>query len=187
MSAIESLPDVSSLSDAQLRRLAYSLWDFQQSLSALTFLMEECDFDAKYTAVELRRFRCFESTVIISFARPFEGSRGQTVVGLRAIGIQLTEQEKQIQERLMKLRRKVVAHSDDDEMHFNVQLIQPMEDSELRVPLFRFQESLYLTSAELRPLETFLRRLTHAIAGALFRLAQGNPDRIEGYRIPSTL
>jgi hypothetical protein len=86
---LESLPDVSGLSDGQLRRLAYSLWDFQQSLSALTFLMEECDFDAKYTAVELRRFRCFESTVIISFARPFEGSRGQTAVGLRAIGIQL--------------------------------------------------------------------------------------------------
>lgn len=187
MSALESLPDVSSLSDAQLRRLAYSLWDFQQSLSALTFLMEECDFDAKYTVVELRRFRCFESTVIISFARPFEGSRGQTVVGLRAIGIQLTETERQIQERLMKLRRKVVAHSDDDEMHFNVQLIQPMEGSELRVPLLRFQESLYLTSVELRPLENFLRRLTHAITGALFRLAQSNPGRIEGYRIPSTL
>lgn len=187
MSALESLPNVSSLSDAQLRRLAYSLWDFQQSLSALTFLMEECDFDAKYTAVELRRFRCFESTVIISFARPFEGSRGQTVIGLRAIGIQLTEQERQIQERLMKLRRKVVAHSDDDEMHFNVQLIQPMEDCKLRVPLLRFQESLYLTSAELRPLEDFLRRLTHAITGALFQLAQSNPGRIEGYRIPSTL
>jgi hypothetical protein len=187
VSAVESLPDLSSLSDAQLRRLAYSLWDFQQSLSALTFLMEDYDFDAKYTAVELRRFRCFESTVIISFARPFEGSRGQTVLGLRAIGIQLTEQEKQIHKRLMMLRRKVVAHSDDDEMHFNVQLIRPMEDSELRVPLFNFQESLYLTSAELRPLETFLRRLTHAITGALFRLAQSNPNRIEGYRIPSTL
>lgn len=187
MSVVESLPDLSSLSDAQLRRLAYSLWDFQQSLSALTFLMEECDFDAKYTAAELRKFRCFESTVIVSFARPFEGSRGQTVVGLRMIGIQLTEQEKQIQERLMKLRRKVVAHSHDDEMHFNVQLIQPMEDSELRVPIFRFQESLYLSFAELRSLETFLRRLIHAIAGALYRLAQSNPDRIEGYRIPSTL
>lgn len=187
MSAIESLPDVSSLSDAQVRRLAYSLWDFQQSLSALTFLMEECDFDAKYTVVALRRFRCFESTAIISFARPFEGSRGQTVIGLRAIGIQLTEQEKQIQERLMKLRRKVVAHSDGDEMHFNVQLIQPIEDIALRVPLFKYQESLYLTAVELRPLETFLRKLTHAITGALFRLAQSDPDRIEGYRIPSTL
>lgn len=187
MSAIESLPDVSSLSDSQLRRLAYSLWDFQQSLSALTFLVEECEFDAKYTAVELRRFRCFESTVIISFARPFEGSRGQTAVGLRAIGIQLTEQEKQIQERMMKLRRKVIAHSDEDEMHFNVQLIQPMEDSEFRLPLFRFQESLYLTSAEFLPLENFLRRLTHAITGALFRLAQSSPHRIEGYRVPLTI
>lgn len=149
--------------------------------------MEECDFYAKYTVVKLRRFRCFESTAIISFARPFEGSRGPTVVGLRAIGVQLTQQEKQIYERVMRLRRKVVAHLDDDEMHFNVQLIQPMEGSDLQVPLFRFQESLYLTFAELRPLETFLRRLTHAITSALFRLAQSDPDRIEGYRTPSTL
>jgi hypothetical protein len=183
----DSLPDVSGLSDVQLRRLAYSLWDFQQSLSALTFLMEECDFDAKYSVVELRRFRCFESTVIISFARPFEGSRGQTTVGLRAIGIQPTEEEKEIQERLMKLRRKVIAHSDDDEMHFNVQMIQPMEDSEIRLPLFKFQESLYLKSAELRPLEAFLHRLIRTITGAHFRLAQSNPYRIERYQIPSTL
>ena len=149
--------------------------------------MEECDFDAKYTAVELRKFRCFESTAIISFARPFERSRGQTVVGLRAIGVLLTEQEKKICERLMNLRRKVIAHSDEDEMHFNVELIKPMEDCEFTMPLFTFQESLYLKSAELRPLETFLRRLTHAISGALLRLAQSNPHRIQGYRIPSTL
>lgn len=187
MSAIESLPNASSLSDAQLRRLLYSLWDFQQSLSALTFLMEDCDFDVKYSAVELRRFRCFESTVIISFARPFETSRGQTTLGLRAIGFLLTEQEKRIQERLMKLRRKVIAHSDEDEMHFNVELIKPMEDQELIVPLLRFQETLYLKAAELRPLESFLRRLTHAMSGAMFRLAQSDPHRIERYRVASTL
>jgi hypothetical protein len=72
-------------------------------------------------------------------------------------------------------------------MHFNVRMIQPMEESEISLPLFNFQESLYLKPVELRQLETFLRRLTHAITGALFRLAQSDPHRIEGYRIPSTL
>ncbi|MEA3085971.1 MAG: hypothetical protein QOC89_3668 [Paraburkholderia sp.] len=38
------LEPLSNLTDGQLQRLIYSTWDFQQALSALTFLMEECDF-----------------------------------------------------------------------------------------------------------------------------------------------
>lgn len=180
-------PDVCALSDVQVLRLAYSLWDFQQSLSALTFLMEECDFNAKHSILELRRFRCFESTAIISFARPFEASHGHTAIGLRAIGIQLTPEEKRIKARMMKLRRKVIAHSDEDAMRFNVQVIQPLDDSELKLPLFQFQESLFLTLEELRQFETLLKRLTQAITAALFRLAQTSPQRVEGYRVPSSV
>lgn len=187
MSDLSHLPDISALSDAQVLRLAYSLWDFQQSLSALTFLMEECDFGVRYNAVQLRRFRCFESTAIISFARPFEAGRGQTTIGLRAIAFQFTEMEANIKNRLMKLRRKVIAHSDEDAMHFNFQVIRPFDDSDLALPQVKFQESLYLKEEDLRPLETLLRKLTHAITGALFSLAQTAPHRIEGYRGPCIL
>jgi hypothetical protein len=73
----------SKLSDAQLQRIIYSLWDFQQALSAITFLLEECDFGAKYHFVELRKFRCYETNIIVSFTRPFETSRGHTSLGLK--------------------------------------------------------------------------------------------------------
>ena len=48
------LEPLSNLTDGQLQRLIYSTWDFQQALSALTFLMEECDLEARYNRVELR-------------------------------------------------------------------------------------------------------------------------------------
>lgn len=185
MSDIALATDFSALSDAQLLRITYSLWDFQQALSALTFLMEECDFEAKYSVVQLRRFRCYESTVIISFARPFELSRGQTVIGLKAIGVQLTQEERRLKERIMKLRRKVIAHSDENAMHFNIQLMEPLEGNELKLPLVRFAESLHFSASELRPLETLLARLTSSITTVLFRLAQTNPERIQGYKTPS--
>jgi len=55
--------------------IIYSAWDFQQALSALTFLLEECDFDEQYSRIQLRKFRCFETTTIVSFSRPFKVAR----------------------------------------------------------------------------------------------------------------
>jgi hypothetical protein len=175
---------LAALSDAQIDRLVYSLWDFQQALSALTFLIEDCDFDARYTKVELRRFRCYESSAIISFARPFEGSRGQTVVGLRAIGIELDGQENRLRGRLMKLRRKVIAHSDDDSMHYRA-LVHSLHDGEFGLPQFIFQESLFLPQCDHRPLEHLLRRLTSGIYSALFEIAQTEPARLVKYKVPT--
>jgi hypothetical protein len=75
--------------------------------------MEECDFEARYNRAELRKFRCYEASLIISFARPFEPSRGQTTIGLRAIGLELNPEETRLKEAMLSLRRKVIAHSDE--------------------------------------------------------------------------
>jgi hypothetical protein len=56
-------------------RLLYSLGDFQLALSACQFL-SECDPQSKYNKIELRRFRCFETTLIITYSRPFSQSEG---------------------------------------------------------------------------------------------------------------
>jgi hypothetical protein len=84
------------ITEQQLTRAIYSLWDFQQALSALTFLLEDCEFDKKYDKITLRRFRCYEANLIISMARPFEITRGGTTIGLRALGIKLSDDEKNI-------------------------------------------------------------------------------------------
>jgi hypothetical protein len=177
--------NVSELTDAQLRRVIYSNWDFQQSLSALTFLIEECDFDRKYSHVELRRFRCYEASTIVSFCRPFESSRGSSTLGLKALGITFEHHERALKDRLLTLRRKVVAHSDEDFMHYRGSLLQPFEDLKLRLPIFTFSESLHLARNDLQPLELMLHRLIHGISTALMLVAKEAPHRLEHYKEPS--
>ena len=48
------------------RRLLYSLNDLQQALSACEFLYE-CDETHTYSKIELRRFRCYETTLVVAY------------------------------------------------------------------------------------------------------------------------
>jgi hypothetical protein len=172
------------LTDPQLHRLIYSNWDFQQALSALTFLMEDCDFQARYGRVELRRFRCYETSCIVSFARPFEMSRGQTTVGLKAIGVRLDDDESRLKDKIVSFRRKVVAHSDEDYMHFRGAVLRPFEDSPIGMPMLQYSETLHLAESDLRPLEKLLHRLIALVSKALFEIAQYAPERLSVYKAP---
>jgi hypothetical protein len=82
-------------------RIIYSGWDFQQALSALTFLLEEYEYEKTYSRVDLRRFRCFETTLIVSFARPFKTGRGREKLDLAAIGFEFTEEECKLKDKLI--------------------------------------------------------------------------------------
>jgi hypothetical protein len=148
--------------------------------------MEECDFEARYNPVELRKFRCYESNLIISFARPFEPSRGQTTLGLRAIGLQLTPEEIELKDAMLSLRRKIIAHSDEQLMHFRASTYQPLEDSPFTLPQLQFIESLYIKETQCRPLEALLRKLIAGICKALFALAQAEPKRLNLYKQPNS-
>lgn len=102
-------------------RMLYSLGDFQLALSAAAFL-SELDRDQHYTKVELRRFRCFETTVIISYARPFsESAGGFPQLSLKMVGAELTKEQNALHERLLTLRNKVIAHSDANMMRMTSQ------------------------------------------------------------------
>ncbi|WP_242615587.1 hypothetical protein [Sphaerotilus mobilis] len=173
-----------SLTDAQLHRLIYSNWDFQQALSALTFLIEDCDFQAKYSPVELRRLRCYETSFIVSFARPFEMSRGQTTLGLKAIGVRLDSKDTQLKDKIVSLRQKVVAHSDEDYMHYRGVVLAPFNDSAIGLPVLKYSESLHLEESDLRPIEGLLQRLLTHITKALFQVAQSDPERLSVYKTP---
>ena len=174
-----------NITEAQLERAIYSIWDFQQALSALTFLIQDCDFDAKYSKVELRRFRCYESTLIISMARPFEKTRKGTTIGLRAIGINLSQDQKALVDKVLELRRKIVAHSAEEEMHFRVTTF-PIKDIGVNVPHFQFNEGLHLGEKELRELEYFLRILTSQMGEFFYKVAQKQPDMLARYKEPSS-
>ena len=174
------------LTDAQLTRVIQSCGDFQQALSALTFLSEECDYAAKYSTAELRKFQCYENAAIVAFARPFEVARGHTALGLRAVGVQSNGAEEQLKSKVIGLRRKVVAHSDDERMHFKISTMQPFQDSPITLPVLLFQESLRLDPTEVQELQALLRKLVHGLAERLFALAQSQPERLNVYKLPVT-
>lgn len=175
---------MTAMTDSKLARLLYSIGDFQQALSAIAFLQEECDFEARHTVVQLRRFRCFESAAIVAFARPFEGSRGKTILSLKQLGLKLSPSERSLQAKVLALRRKVVAHSDEDLMHVQSSAIAPFEDTKVRFSALRFNESLLLSLAELREFERLLGKLIRSIATLTFGVAQESPEQFEISKTP---
>ncbi|MDF7809533.1 hypothetical protein P4E94_19000 [Pontiellaceae bacterium B12219] len=174
------------MNERHLTRAIYSLWDIQQALSALTFLMEDCDLDSTYSTVELRRFRCYESTLIISLARPFEGTRSGTSLSLKRMGIKLSPDEKELLKKVMHLRRAIIAHSGEEEMHFRVHTF-PVLDGQFNVPHFQFNEGLHLSEEDHLHLERFLHRLIQGITKFFFEIAQSNPSILDKYKVPESL
>ncbi|PXX94715.1 hypothetical protein [Halomonas sp. LBP4] len=172
------------VSEEQFHRLVYSNWDFQQALSALTFLMEDCDLNEKYNKVDLRRFKCYENQVIISFCRPFSPSRSGVHLSLKLIDVRLTEAEKEIKDRLLYLRNKIVAHSDSEEMHYKGVTIDLGEDVNFQAPLFIYDEGLGLSTHDHETLELLLKRLMRGIAATLFSLCRNDPERFDTYKKP---
>jgi hypothetical protein len=166
-------------------RIIYSSWDFQQALSALTFLCEECDFDKQYSNVQLRKFRCFETTAIVSFSRPFKVGRGRKALDLSAIGFKFSEDEESLKDTVLRLRDKIVSHSDEEEMEYRTHSFRILDDSDLRMPAAIFRESLYLNEDEYNALESLLHRLLHTIAKYKFKFAQSNPELFEQRKRPA--
>lgn len=164
-------------------RIIYSSWDFQQALSALTFLFEECEFEKLYSKVELRKFRCFETTVIVSFSRPFKVGRGRQTLALSKIGFNFTKDEKKLKDKLLRLRDKVVSHSDEKEMEYRTYSFPLFDDSELRMPVALFRETLYLSEEEYWQIEKLLHRLIRAIAEYKFHFVQSKPELFEQLKI----
>jgi hypothetical protein len=56
-------------------RMMYSLTDLQLASSAIAFL-SECEWDEPISRVELRRYKCYETTALIAYTRPFAAGRG---------------------------------------------------------------------------------------------------------------
>lgn len=104
----------------RIRKIS-ALGDFDLALSAADFL-QEADVDKRYSNIELRRFRCYEQTAIISYSRPFVHARGSKIpsLTLKMCGVSLSAQEHELHNAVLSLRNKLVAHSDYEMMNFDV-------------------------------------------------------------------
>jgi hypothetical protein len=171
------------LTEHQLKRAIYSSWDFQQALSAPTFLLEDCDFNEKYEQVSLRRFRCYECTLIISMDRPFEKTRTGTTIGLTALKVKLTSNEKALQKKVTNLRGTIVTHSAEEEMHYRSSTF-PVLDGQFNVAHFQFNEGLHLEENGLLESDNFLRKLRGGLEKSFVTPAQEKPELLAKYRQP---
>ncbi len=101
----------------QRARLLHSIRDFQIAQSAATLLAEYDPEEGHPPIEKMRRFRCYETTMIVAYARPFSSSRGKIApLTLRLARAKLTDEQKGLHKRLLVVRNKVTAHSDLDTM-----------------------------------------------------------------------
>jgi hypothetical protein len=111
---------------AAFTRMMYSLTDLQLALSAITFL-SECEWGKPISKVELRRYKCYETTAVIAYTRPFAKSRGGLHLTFRMFDFYPSDSELELHQEVMTLRNKLIAHSDFDMMrmvseHFKIPL-----------------------------------------------------------------
>jgi hypothetical protein len=101
----------------QLLRLIMSRLDIGHALSAATFLLEECDWTKRHGIETMRRFKCYETTMVVAYGRPFAQSRGHTTPlrwSLLGHEFKLEPEEKALHARMMDFRNRLHAHSDGD-------------------------------------------------------------------------
>ncbi len=161
-------------------RLLYSLGDFQVASSAMVFLGES-DPEKKYTKVEHRRFRCYETTVITAYTRPFSLSKGEIPqLTLEMIDLKLDDDEQELHDRLIKLRNKVFAHSDADMMRMTSETFPiRMSDAFVFMGLQTvFDEGLFFADwYEHSDLRDLINTVNAAVYKKLLHEAQEKPEK----------
>jgi hypothetical protein len=168
--------------DARRRRLLYSLNDLQQALSACEFLYD-CDEDASYSKVELRRFRCFETTLVVAYTRPFTQSRGGTLpLTMKMVGLKLSGEKRALHARLVDMRNTIMAHSDEEMMRMTTQPFD-VSTEEGEPPLYLiqtvFDEGITVIGDLLVETNALLREVYQAIVRTLYKELQAGPKSFD--------
>jgi hypothetical protein len=163
-------------------RLLYSLKDIQLALSAADFL-QECDPDTKTSKVELRRYKCFETTAIVAYARPFSESRGGfPKLSLKMIGVQLDHNSKVLHDEILDLRNRVVAHSDSDMMRMVVRRHEVNLGNGETMPYVRpvFDEGLdFVGFSSVSRLLMLFHTVYEGLYSTILEDVRSNPDKFD--------
>ena len=162
-------------------RMLYSLGDFRLASSAAAFLAE-CDPDKEYSQVELRRFRCFETTAIISYTRPFSHSKGSVgSLSLKMTDAVLTDAQKVLHDSLMEIRNKVIAHSDYEMMRMAAKALSMKlrGEFEVHLPHVVFDEGISLLGEKLFRFQNLIAVVNGSLLEKLILQAQADHTRFD--------
>ncbi len=120
----------------------------------MTFIREEVDFEKEYSRADLRRFNCYETTLIVSYGRPFSQSDGNIPrLSYGTLGIKLSQFTRALHDKLITKRNKIFAHSDVGHVEYSKPFVMQGNDKEgapftvLGPP--RFHEGLLLAENEI--------------------------------------
>lgn len=156
----------------QLDRLVMSALDFRHALSAATFLLEEVDWSRVYRIEEQRRFKCYETTMVVAYARPFTQARGRSAPfswKLVQPGLALTGAEKALHEKLYRLRNELHAHSDDSASLITSEIWRTRlpEGGTFDFLSIAGGEELVFTFDEVQAIHNFLWKVRHHVDNAV--------------------
>lgn len=177
MSNVES----SAVNDERelLKRLVIAHADLQQALSAITFLGDEVDENAKYSKIELRRLKCFETTFIVSYGRAFTRSNGRyDQVPLKRIGIKLSPTERELHQLIIKLRQTAYAHSDEEFAHVRLDVsTMDMPNGPFVLPHMQFDHGLEFANFFKRDAAiSLMRKIMGGLFATVQKLASRQPE-----------
>ncbi len=135
----------------KLNRIILACRDFQESLSAVTFMLEDMDpkEEETYTLAELRRLRCYETTAIVAYARAFNSQRGgkRDPFSFEDIDLDLDKDEQDFHNKLISLRDEIYAHSDADVLDYSASI----GEFEIRKDkVMRFMRTVHFEGTRLR-------------------------------------
>lgn len=161
-------------------RLLYSMRDIRIAMSAADFLYE-CDPDEAVSSIDLRRYKCYETTAIIAYARPFsESVGGFPKLSFKMVNLRLDARMLALHNKLIELRNQVIAHSDAEMMRMAVRLDDLEIGADVRMPLIStvFDEGLDFVgfSSVSRILDLF-HTVHFAIYETLMDDARRNPEK----------
>ena len=155
-------------------RKVYSLGDFQLAISACSFLQ---NYDARicHDTEELRRYKSYETMMVVSYARPFSASHAPLErLDLRSICTDLNEDEERLHKEAIELRNKVFAHSDYQKMKVNLNNFRV--EGEVFFPVLRFDEQIIFKGDILAGFDLLIRKLHRTLALQVFEETQRNPE-----------
>ena len=167
-------PDPTQLPEATLKdhnlfkRLLLSLRDLGHARSAIAFIREDIDFEKGYPLAELRRFQCYETTLVVSYCRPFSQSVEQIPrLSYETLGIELSTFTRELHQGLMRKRNKIFAHSDAGEVEYSRPTIMHFKGREghpFTIPLPpRFREGMLLDEGQVEQVSVLVSCLLSAV------------------------
>lgn len=172
------MANANKLSQNQIIRAVYSLRDLERASSALVFLKDD-QLKHDNDRVHLRRHYCYETTAIVCYMRPFSSAHGEVrPLSLTEIGVDLTDEESALHDRLKILRNKEFAHSDFAKMEFKLDPIEIEEtERQLYYPLLVVPEGPgLLSSDDINAMDSLVRKLVHGIGKVVFDYVQQSAE-----------